>query len=143
MRLGASRAVPSEDLRGVVADLTGGRGADVTFEVTGLQGPLLVLGDITRMSGKIVLVGYHQGGRREIPLGQWNYQAFQIVNAHFREQATIMRGMHIGMRLLTSGRLSLDGLVTHRFPLDAINDAFALAEEKPPGFVKSTVQVGA
>ena len=68
--------------------------------------------------------------------------AFQMINAHFREVATIMRGMQIGMRLLTSGRLSLEGLVTHRFPLTEINQAFAIAHAKPEGFVKSTVAIG-
>ena len=98
-----------------------------------------MLGDVTRMSGKVVIVGFHQGGVREIPLAYWNWMAFQIYNAHFREVATIMRGMRIGMRLLTSGRLSLDDLLTHRFPLNEINLAFATACEKPEGFVKSTV----
>jgi L-iditol 2-dehydrogenase len=107
--------------------------------VTGAQAPLLMLGDVTRMSGKVVIVGYHQGGRREIPLAQWNWMAFQVLNAHFREETTIMRGMRIGMRLLTSGRLKLDGLVTHRFALPEINKAFEIAHTKPAGFVKSTV----
>ncbi len=65
-----------------------------------------LLGDVTRMSGKVVIVGFHQGGMREIPLAYWNWMAFQIYNAHFREVSTILRGMRIGMRLLTSGRLS-------------------------------------
>jgi threonine dehydrogenase-like Zn-dependent dehydrogenase len=43
------------------------------------------------------------------------------------------------MRLLTSGRLSLDGLVTHRFSLSDVNEAFRVAHAKPTGFVKSTV----
>jgi threonine dehydrogenase-like Zn-dependent dehydrogenase len=47
--------------------------------------------------------------------------------------------MTIGMRLLTSGRLTLEGLVTHSFPLDRINEAFATAAVKPKGFVKATV----
>ena len=64
--------------------------------MTGTQGPLATVGDVTRMSGKIVLVGYHQGPPREIPLGQWNWMAFQIVNAHFRDVSTIMRGMTSG-----------------------------------------------
>src|SRR6266511_1223748 len=142
--LGATRAVnvKNESLAEVVKQLTDGRSADVTFEVTGAQAPLLVVGDVTRMSGKVVIVGYHQGGRREIPLAQWNWMAFQVINAHFREVATIMRGMRIGMRLLTSGRLSLDGLVTHRFPLSEINKAFEIAHAKPEGFVKSTVAIG-
>ena len=142
--LGASHVVnaATESLPEAVQELTDGRGADASFEVTGAQAPLLALGDITRMSGKVVIVGYHQGGRREIPLAQWNYMAFQIVNAHFREEATIMRGMRRGMRLLTAGRLTLDGLVTHRYALPDIGEAFAVAHDKPTGFVKSTVQIG-
>ncbi|MFL5801977.1 MAG: alcohol dehydrogenase catalytic domain-containing protein [Roseiflexaceae bacterium] len=142
-RLGATRVVniKNESLPDVVKALTDGRGADVAFEVTGAQAPLLMLGDVTRMSGKVVIVGYHQGGRREIPLGQWNWMAFQIINAHFREVATIMRGMRIGMRLLTSGRLTLDGLVSHRFALPEIDQAFETAHAKPAGFVKSTVAI--
>jgi threonine dehydrogenase-like Zn-dependent dehydrogenase len=91
------------------------------------------------MSGKVVLVGFHQGEPRQIPLGYWNWMAFEILNAHFREEATIMRGMRIGMRLLTSGRLSLEDLVTHRFQLSDIGKAFLTAHEKPEGFVKSTI----
>lgn len=143
-QLGATRVVNIRDepLPEVVKGLTDGRGADITFEVTGAQGPLLVVGDVTRMSGKVAIVGYHQGGRREIPLGQWNWMAFQVVNAHFREEATIMRGMRIGMRLLTAGRLTLDRLVSHRFPLPEIGRAFETAHAKPAGFVKSTVVIG-
>ena len=140
-QMGASHVVDvrSESLASVVREMTGGQGADVSFEATGAQAPLTLLGDITRMSGKVVIVGYHQGGMRQIPLAYWNWMAFQIVNAHFREIPTIMRGMRIGMRLLTSGRLTLDGLVTHRFQLGEINQAFRAAHEKPDGFVKSTV----
>jgi 2-desacetyl-2-hydroxyethyl bacteriochlorophyllide A dehydrogenase len=142
-QLGATHVVnvKNQSLPEAVKALTEGRGADVTFEVTGAQAPLLMLGDVTRMSGKVVIVGYHQGGRREIPLAQWNWMAFEVINAHFREVATIMRGMRIGMRLLTSGRLSLDGLVTHRFALPEINRAFEIAHAKPEGFVKSTVAI--
>lgn len=140
-KLGATHVVnPSkESLPEAVKSLTDGQGADVSFEVVGAQAPLNLLGDVTRMSGKAVIVGYHQGEPRQIPLGYWNWMAFQILNAHFREEATILRGMQIGMRLLTSGRLSLEDLVTHRFQLNEINKAFRAAHEKPEGFVKSTV----
>ena len=140
-QLGASHVVDitQENLPERVKELTEGRGADASFEVTGVQAPLQMLGDVTRMSGKVVIVGYHQGGLREINLAYWNWMAFQILNAHFRDIHVIQRGMRIGMRLLTSGRLSLDGLVTHRFSLADVNEAFRIAHEKPVGFVKSTV----
>jgi 2-desacetyl-2-hydroxyethyl bacteriochlorophyllide A dehydrogenase len=139
---GASRIVDvrSESLAGAVAEMTGERGADVTFEVTGVQAPLSGLHEFTRMSGTVVIAGYHQGEPRQIPLGDWNWMAYRIVNAHFREVATIMRGMRMGMRLLTSGRLSLEGLVTHAYSLEGIGDAFQTAIEKPEGFVKASVK---
>jgi L-iditol 2-dehydrogenase len=124
-RLGATRVV---DVRS--EPLTGE--ADVAFEVTGAQAALTTLGEITRMSGKVVIVGFHQGGTRELPLAHWNWMAFDIVNAHFRDVGTIMAGMRTGMRLLTSGRLSLAELVTHRFALEDVNQAFATAVQKPP-----------
>ena len=65
--------------------------------------------------------------------------AFDIVNAHFRDVGVIMRGMTIGMRLLAAGKVSIEPLVTHRFPLEEIGTAFQTAFDKPEGFVKATV----
>ncbi|RLP86405.1 zinc-binding dehydrogenase [Micromonospora sp. CV4] len=139
--LGATRVVDvrTESLADVVGQLTGGRGADVTFECTGGQAALDAVGDVTRMSGTIVLVGFHQGAPRAINLGHWNWMAFGIINAHYRDIDTIMRGVTVGMRLLASGVLSLRDLVTHRFPPDDIGAAFRAARDKPAGFVKATV----
>jgi 2-desacetyl-2-hydroxyethyl bacteriochlorophyllide A dehydrogenase len=144
LSLGATHVVnvAQESLPEAVKALTDGQGADIAFEVVGAQAPLSLLGEVTRMSGKVVIVGFHQSEPRQIPLGYWNWMAFQILNAHFREETTILRGMRIGMRLLTSGRLSLENLVTHRFALEQINQAFATAHAKPEGFVKSTVTLG-
>jgi threonine dehydrogenase-like Zn-dependent dehydrogenase len=140
-QMGSTRVVDvrNESLAGVVLEMTDGQYADISFEATGVQAPLTLLGEVTRMSGKVVIVGYHQGGMREIPLAYWNWMAFQIINAHFRDINTILRGMRIGMRLLTSGRLTLDGLVSHRFSLSEIGQAFQTAHDKPEGFVKSTI----
>lgn len=142
-RLGATCTVnvKEQNLPEVVKSLTDGKGADLSFEVTGGQGPLQMLGDVTRMSGKVAIVGYHQGSARQIPMGYWNWMAFQIFNAHFREEATILNGMRIGMRLLTAGRLDISGLVTHRFSLEQAGLAHQTAEDKPHGFVKSVITV--
>ena len=72
-----------------------------------MQGGLDLVGDVTRMSGKVVLVGFHQGRARTVPLGHWNWMAYDLSNAHFREVATIMRGMDVGARLLAAGRSSV------------------------------------
>lgn len=142
-QLGASRTVDlrSEDLAEVVRGLTDGQGADVTFEVTGSQSALDSIGDVTRMSGKLVLVGFHQGEPRRVPLAQWNWMAFSLLNAHFRDVAVIMRGMTVGLQLLAGGQIQMAPLVTHRFPLDEIDAAFTTAVAKPDGFVKAVVEL--
>src|SRR5215216_1454718 len=69
-RLGASHIVDitQENLSERVKELTEGKGADASFEVTGAQAPLQMMGEVTRMSGKVAIVGYHQGGLRQINL---------------------------------------------------------------------------
>jgi 2-desacetyl-2-hydroxyethyl bacteriochlorophyllide A dehydrogenase len=144
VELGATATVRvgEEDLAAAVGRLTDGGLADVTFECTGSQAALETIGTVTRMSGKLVLVGFHQGPPREIPLGWWNWMAYDVRNAHFRDMATILRGMDVGMRLLRSGRIDLASHVTHRFELAELADAFEVALAKPEGFVKAVVTPG-
>jgi threonine dehydrogenase-like Zn-dependent dehydrogenase len=142
--LGATHTVEvgKDSLADVVTEVTGGALADVCFECTGTQGGLDTIGEVTRMSGRVALVGFHQGAPRAVPLGWWNWMAYDIRNAHFRDEATIMRGMTVGMRLLRSGQLTLAPHITHRFDLSDINKAFEVAVSKPAGFVKATVVGG-
>jgi L-iditol 2-dehydrogenase len=140
--LGATRVVDTstQSLPSVVEEITDGRGADVTYEVTGIERGLVLAGEVTRMSGKLCIVGYHQGGTRSIPLAHWNWMAFDLVNAHFRDIDTIMRGMRTGMRLVNAGVLDAAQLVTGSFSLDEIGRAFETAAGKPDGFVKAVVE---
>jgi L-iditol 2-dehydrogenase len=139
--LGATRVVNTseESLVDAVRELTNGRGADVTYEVTGVNAGLELAGEVTRMGGKLCIVGYHQGEARTIPLGHWNWMAFHIVNAHFRELETIMAGMRAGMELVSAGALDVSPLMTNAYPLAQITEAFETATAKPEGFVKAII----
>jgi len=141
--LGATRTVHvgEQDLGEVVAEATDGRLADVCMECTGTQAALESVGAVTRMSGKVVLVGFHQGPPRSIPLGYWNWMAYDLRNAHFREMPAILHGMAAATRLLRAGLVDLAPHVTHRFELADIAAAFATALAKPAGFVKATVVI--
>lgn len=114
--------------------------SDVTYEVTGTQAGLDLATEITRMGGKLCIVGYHLGGTRSIPMARWNWMAFHVVNAHFRDPEVIIRGMRAGMRLVNAGVLNVDSLISHQLPLSRISDAFELAHEKPAGFCKVVIE---
>jgi L-iditol 2-dehydrogenase len=129
----------NDDIDKEIKNLTNGKGVDISFEVGGNQSTLDLASQICRMEGKLVIFGYHPGSRVINDLGYWNWMAFDIINAHFRDMNTILRGTRIGMDLLNSGKIKMDKLITHRYSLEEIEKAFTAAKEKPVGFVKSVI----
>lgn len=122
-----------------IRQLTNGKGVDISFEVGGIQATLDQAADICRMEGRLVIFGYHPGQRIIKDMGYWNWMAFDIVNAHFRDIDQILYGTRLGMELLNAGKIDLKPLITHTFPLNKINDAFTAAKDKRGGFVKAVI----
>jgi threonine dehydrogenase-like Zn-dependent dehydrogenase len=111
----------------------------VVVEATGYQMPLDLAADLTRVRGRLVIAGYHQGGPRTVNMQLWNWRGIDVVNAHERDPEIYKRGMEEGVALLAEGKLDLDPLITHTFPLEDIDRAFATTEGRPDGFLKSVV----
>ncbi len=116
-----------------------GKGFEVVVEASGTQPGLTLAGRLVRAHGVLSILGYHQGGTREVEVGMWNWKAIDVVNAHVRRHADLMASMRIGLDLLAAGQLDLAGLVTHRYPLAEVDRAFADLRDKPDGFVKAVV----
>lgn len=114
-----------DDLAAKVESLTKGVGAHVGFQVTGVPQAFANLFKCIRRGGGICEVGHFVDGgecsinphrdicRKEITVtGSWVYNSFEYPNAyHF-----LQRAERIG--------LPVASLVTHKFPLDQIQDAF-------------------
>ncbi len=139
MSLGADEALPSEadDLADRVEAATDGRGADLTLEsVGGYAGTTLDQAiRLTRTQGRIVVLG-----------GFLEPVTIDLLAPLQKEQSIIfsscyslLDGKHdyeIAIDLLASGRVVLDPMVTHRFPLERIGEAFETAYDKTSGSVK-------
>jgi L-iditol 2-dehydrogenase len=122
-RLGAAVTIDpvSEDLRARVHTLTDGRGADVVCEAVGK--PELVAEALTlvRPTGVLQLVGVNPKGST-LPLDLWD--------VHYREiriHGAFGRGGAFRRALALMPRLGVKPLVTAKFPLAKIEDAFAHA----------------
>ncbi|MEN2786772.1 zinc-binding dehydrogenase [Sphingomonas qilianensis] len=135
--LGAAETVDngSDDLVARVMAFTGGRGADVVFECVGgehMPETLPLATRCVRRGGAVVVVGGFDKGEIAIPLEWQRIQMSEIrilMSASFAyhdiypEQGTVLD-------LLASGKLNASKLITHRFDLDHINDAFETAAAK-------------
>ncbi|MGH2613763.1 MAG: alcohol dehydrogenase catalytic domain-containing protein [Thermomicrobiales bacterium] len=144
-RLGADEVyhpdeLPEENRLTRFSDWQSGRGFEVVVEGSGTQAGLTLAGELVRAHGVLSILGYHQGGPRQVDVGMWNWKAIDVVNAHVRRRADLMESMRIGLELAANSLIDLGALVTHRYGLTEVDRACADLEAKPPGFIKAVVQ---
>jgi 2-desacetyl-2-hydroxyethyl bacteriochlorophyllide A dehydrogenase len=139
--LGADLTVNPREIDAIkyVKGVTNGRGADVVIEATGEQAPLSMATEMVRIRGRLVIFGYHVGEPRLINMQMWNWKGLDVINAHEREPEVYMEGMQIGMMLLSKGKIKLKNLITHKYPLEEINNAFNDVNMKIGGLIKAVV----
>lgn len=118
-----------------------GFGADVVVEASGTQAALTLAGEIVREHGTLSIVGYHQDSPRTIDMQLWNWKALSVINAHERRTDFQMDCMRRGLDLLRARKIAMEFLVTHRYSLDQVDQAFADLETKPKGFIKGVIYV--
>jgi len=122
-RVGASVVVDptTESLRERVLALTGGRGADVVCEAVGKPELVAEALSLVRPMGVLQLVGVNPKGS-SLPL--------DLFDVHYREitiHGAFGRGRSFRRALALMPNLGVKSLVTARFPLAKIEDAFAHA----------------
>ena len=100
----------------------GNKGADVVIDTTGSARVIETAYELTHPDGKTILVGVPRKGD--------NISIYSLP-LHFKK---ILKGSHGGsaephleipryIRLCQTGRIKLDGIITHEFPLMEINEA--------------------
>ena len=127
MKFGATHSVNASDRDPVaqVKEITGGLGADYTFEVFGSSDTIRTAYDMCGKNGTVTVVGIAPVGA-EAPIS-----AVDIV----RNEKTV-RGTYYGsarsqvdmpklVDLYLSGKLNLDDLVVRHYTLDQVNQAYA------------------
>jgi threonine dehydrogenase-like Zn-dependent dehydrogenase len=70
----------------------------------------------------------------------WNWRGIDVINAHERDDDRRMAGLRAGISALATGRIGLQGILTHAFPLDRLDAALDAARDRPAGFVKGWVR---
>ena len=112
----------------------------VVIEAAGVQATLDYASWLTAYGGRLVIAGYHADGPRSVNLQSWNWKGLDVINAHERDPRRYVQGLRDGLGSVLRDRLDLARLITHSWPLDAVGDAFAVVEARPPGFVKGIVR---
>ncbi len=137
--LGADHCIDFKSVDPVaeIMRLTDGRGVDVAIEALGTQGTFEAALRVLRPGGTLSSLGVYSTDLR-IPLG-----AFAAGLADTRIVTTLCPGGKERMRRLMasieSGRVDLKPLVTHRFTLDQIEEAYELFGHQQDGVLKVAI----
>ena len=135
-RFGATHAFNSGsgEIAARIREVVGAGGADVVVDTTGRAKVIELAYELTHPDGKTILVGVPRKGD--------NISIYSLP-LHFRK---VLTGSHGGsaephvdipryVRLMRAGKMTLDGLVTHEFPLERVNDAIDVVKRGEAGRV--------
>ena len=120
-----------------VMRLTGGRGADVTIEALGTQQTFETALRCLRPGGTLSSLGVYSG-KLEVP-----YEAFAAGLGDHRIVTTLCPGgkerMSRLIAMVRSGRFDPTPLLTHRFPLAEIGEAYRVFSNRLDGVLKVAI----
>jgi threonine dehydrogenase-like Zn-dependent dehydrogenase len=135
-RFGATLTIDprAQDVVATLKGLTNGRGVDVAIEALGRQETFEAALRSIRPGGVLSSLGVYSG-KLTAP-----YEALYAGLANQRIVTTLCPGgkerMRRLMAMVVSGRIDLTPLVTHRFALDDIRDAYDLFSRQGDGVMK-------
>ncbi|QIK79984.1 zinc-binding dehydrogenase [Sphingomonas piscis] len=140
--MGAAETIPMHDHYEIidqVKQLTGERFCERVIEAVGKQWPLDLAAELTAEGGRLVIAGYHQDGPRQVNMQLWNWRGFDVVNAHERDPQVALQGVKDAVAAIDGGLIDPRMLITHRYPLDRIDEALQATEDRPGNFVKAVI----
>jgi 2-desacetyl-2-hydroxyethyl bacteriochlorophyllide A dehydrogenase len=127
--------VAETDAKRAIADLTDGAGADIVIETSGFPASSAMVLDVVRKEGKVAHIGWANDlpPLPVIPIMAKTLTVFGVGGNGGRGQ------YERSLELVRSGRVDLAPMVTHRFSLDDIAQAFQTAASKADGAIKVVV----
>jgi threonine dehydrogenase-like Zn-dependent dehydrogenase len=114
------------------------RRVDVVLEATGSTPGLATAGSLVRPFGQLCVVGYHHTGDAPMDMDLW-YKGVTIVNGFCPDRVRVIAAMRDALDLVAERRFSFEPLITHRFALSEVDEAFGLLTAAGPDFVKGVL----
>ena len=136
-RLGADHVINARETDPVPAilGLTGGAGADVTIECSGALEAPQQCAEVTKRAGKIIIVAFYPGPVT-LDLSAIVRGDISIYTSRGEGGNNVKRAVALAAR----GRLRGAELVTHHFPLEEIDTALRVVQERDGDPVKVVVE---
>ncbi len=138
-RLGAAATIHAgtEDPAARVAELTNGEGVDFVFDASGSSAACASAPALAARGGSITIIGWPE--KSVFP-----YPVETIIEKELDIHGTnrYCNAFPRAIALLAGGSIDVHPLVSHRFALDHVTEAFAFAADNPAQTIKLMVRTG-
>lgn len=122
-----------------IKEITQHRGVDVAFEISGAYAALQEAIRSVVYSGKVIALGFFQGGGNALALGEeFHHNRINVICSQISGVAPELsnrwnmdRMVRRGVELQAEGLLNLYPLISHRFSLEQAGEAYQLLDEHP------------
>jgi threonine 3-dehydrogenase len=123
-KMGAARALnpKKDDVDAAVRELSKGDGADLVCEMSGAPAALHSGFKLVRPGGRVHLLGIPDG---TVPIDFANEIVFKGITIYGVIGRKMYETWHLMQRFLRSGQFDPRPVITHRFPLEKIDEAIA------------------
>ncbi|MCL5005561.1 MAG: alcohol dehydrogenase catalytic domain-containing protein [Acidobacteria bacterium] len=111
-------------------------GMDFVFECAGQQETLDQAVEILKPGGTLLIIGIPETDRVSFNAHDLRRKEIRLQNVHRQNECTAA-----AIELITSGKINVDQIVTHHFPLVESQRAFDLVADRRDGVVKAMIHV--
>jgi len=133
-RLGLDHAVNGEKEKPLdaIMDFTGGQGADVVVDMAGTADSVNLCSAAVKHNGIMVFYSWITQDIT-INISRWHNNSLEVINTGLVHHGIKQRSLWTpsALRPVLQGQLALEPLITHRFPLSRVAEAFATAANDP------------
>jgi L-iditol 2-dehydrogenase len=110
-------------------------GMDVVFECAGQQQTLDQSIELLKPGGKLLLIGIPEVDRISFVIDKMRRKEITLINIRRQNHAVTTT-----LDLIASGKVNVDFMITHRFPLEQTQHAFEMVSQYRDGVVKAMIE---
>lgn len=150
--LGAAHVVDlgGEEPAVAIKELTAGVGADVAIDFSGSYAALNEAIRATAYNSRVVGAGFYQGDGEGLCLGEeFHHNRIEVVSSQISSVSPTLdhrwdrsRLERTVIGLAAAGRLNLEGLISHVYPVEDAAEAYRLLDETPAEAVQVVLDFG-
>jgi threonine dehydrogenase-like Zn-dependent dehydrogenase len=113
---------------------------DVVVEAAGTASALARSVELCRSGGRVVLLGSYWDGDTAMPGQAMSGKEIDLLPAMMYGRVGPSRDVDVAAAILAARPGIADVMITHRFPLDAVAEAFATARDRAAGAIKVVLE---